>query len=56
MHTTKMKQERNNIKTLRFKYELCSWLSNLVELPFHERMDDRLQKIKLLNKKITEQQ
>lgn len=51
MHTTKIKQENNNIKTLRFKYELCSWLSNLVQLPFQEIMDDRLLDIKLLNKK-----
>jgi len=51
MHTAKIKQENNNIKTLRFTYELCSWLSNLVQLPFHEIMHDRLLDMKLLNKK-----
>lgn len=51
MHTTETKQENNNRKTLRFRYEWCLEASNLLQLPWCEIVDDRLLAIKLLNKK-----
>lgn len=51
MHTTETKQENNNRKTLRFRYERCLEASNLLQLPWSEIVDDGLLAVKLLNKK-----